>query len=85
MSCYIESYLHKMVQDGHLLLLCCVSGREKRFYRFLFLILYVLLAIIGSGSALNSCESATRYSATFLEEKALPLLRYHLGSPQVAE
>ena len=81
----MESYLYKMAKYGHLLLLCCVSGREKRLYRFLFLISYVLLAIIGSGSALNSCESATRYSATFLEEKPLPLLRYHLGSPQVPE
>ena len=74
-----------MVQDGHLLLLCCVSGREKSFYRFLSLILYVMLAIIGSGSALNSCKSAIRYSATFFEEKPVPLLRYHLESPQVAE
>ena len=40
------------------------------FYKFLFLILYVLLPIIGSGSALDSCESATRYSATFLRETA---------------
>ena len=85
MSFCIESYLHMMVQDTHLLLLFYASGREKRFYMFLFPIVYVLPAVIGNGSALNPCESATRYSATFLEEKALPLLRYHLGSPQVAE
>ena len=62
MSCYIESYLHKICCVS----VCCVSGREKRFFRFSFLIVYVFLAIIGiSGRALNFCESATHYSATF--------------------
>ena len=43
-----------MVENAHLLLLFCASIRENRFYRFLFLILCVLLAVIGSGGALNS-------------------------------
>ena len=76
MSCCIESCLHKMVLPIFCYYFVLLADKNVS-PEILFLILCVLLAVIASGSALNSCESAIRYSATFLVEKLRLILRYH--------